>query len=194
MENSHWSGGGAGVRLRRYAVCAFVVFLITGGFNACDIEVPATDTTPPQVCFYITGDGLTEMISAETGYKSVTLDRDKSYALTAFAFDTDGGVRMVRVTGAITVQCYDEVNGVTRYNDVPYYEQAPSSPVDLEPGEIGKTGMTVQLKMNVEGNDFDCPNGWRFVSAFGTFMADAENYGDPPKDYVYTPFLSVEIE
>jgi hypothetical protein len=168
-------------------ICILAMF----GFNACEVSVPPADTTPPRVILMITGPGISEMVSDDTGYKSVTLDRDMEYTLSAIAADPDGGVRLARITGGITVSCYDTESGVTRLNDFSYYEQEPAVPVDLGPGEVGVTGRFVHLSLNADGDAFDPPSGCRFTSAMGSFMADVENNHDMWAD---TPFLLVTVE
>jgi hypothetical protein len=175
--------------MRRYLPFMIICILVMGGCEACRVTVPKSDETPPNVFLLISGPDVSEMVSLDTGSKSVTLDKESEYILTAMAIDNDGGVRAVGIGGGLSVYCSSEKLGQVMHYD--YYKQEPSNPSDLNPGDTGPTVRFAQMKLNEGRKGFSCQSGFRFEGASGFFVASAENYHHTTAD---CPALMIKFE
>ncbi len=182
---------GIGLWLRRYAPILVIAVLVIGGCDACRVTVPESDETPPNVILLLSGPGVSEIVSRDTGPKSVNLSRDKEYFLSAFAVDSDGGVKIVSIGGGMTVYCASPKTGLGQIQNLDYYVSEPAHPTDLNTGQSAPTIRMTHLTLNENGQTYSCGSGFEFVAANGFFVAAAENYNETSAD---TPALSIHME
>ena len=170
------------------------VLVISGtvlcGCEGCRTPVPEVDLTPPNVVLFISGPGLSKMVTSGGSPESVSLDKNVEYTLTAFAVDGDGGVRQVGIGGGMTTQCTDEKRGIGSATFADYSAVEPTAPTDLQTGQMAPTVRFVQMTLNKGGRSFGCGSGFTFEGAAGSFIAWAENYKGTTAD---TPCLTVSF-
>lgn len=83
---------------------SLLFFIVT--FSSCEVDVPDTDTTPPQFSFLIKGDGLNRTFDQDDDFTSFQLNlrNGASYDFVLIASDAGG---LAQMTWQIVPEYYD---------------------------------------------------------------------------------------
>ena len=163
MNRSHLS--------RSLAGCAVLLAAIS--LSGCELTVPASDPTPPEVSLTVTGLGQTFTVDAASGAVSRSAPAGAEVVLLASGRDKDGGVKNISIGGGGSVSCSSGDLGQIRH--VHYSASNPEAP-GVGVGDEARDQRLTTLEIDVDGLIALCSGGFRFGSGSVSFVATAENF------------------